>query len=68
MISNDLDPWRGYKSPCYMCEHRKSRCHDNCSEYIKYKKFLRDIADKQSQNAMTAATARRLEKNLKGWQ
>ena len=68
MISNDSDPWRGYKSPCYMCEQRKPHCHDTCSEYIQYKKFLRDVADEQSQNAMTAATARRLEKNLKGWQ
>ena len=48
MISNDSDPWRGYKSPCYMCEQRKSHCHDNCAEYIQYKKFLRDVADEQS--------------------
>lgn len=68
MIPNDSDPWRGYKSPCYMCERRKPHCHDDCSAYTRYKNFLHSVADEQSQNAMTAAAARWLAKNSKGWQ
>ena len=68
MIYNDEDEWRGYKSPCYMCEHRKSHCHSTCIFYAKYKSFLQLAAKQEYKGEKTAATEKLLRKNLKWWQ
>lgn len=67
MINNDKDEWHGFKSPCYLCKHRKLHCHNSCEKYAKYTDFIKSAAAQEARNSMTAAKERRVNKFLKGW-
>lgn len=40
------------ETPCYKCNERTLGCHTSCSEYEKYKLFIKKARDKQHEESL----------------